>query len=161
MSDASSALRIGANLAITCSILSIMLFVASLAVMVIYRVNGMNLQAVYKNVNSYASVENTLVPGDRVQYFVDSYSDKIFIRIATDRKPSGYFGDDLKDCRNVTTDSYVNPACKYFCTLLYDHNGDVVGANFEQDGLDLTVQELDSAIKEWENKTEEGANDGI
>lgn len=155
MSSVDDALKQGAAVMLVCMILSLMLFVASFCMMAIGRLSSANLATVFEHTNSYSTFENKLVSGDKVQYFIKNYNDRLFLRVSTDKNPAGVCNEDLKHYKDVGHAGYVNPACQYFCTLLHDRNGDVIGANFEQDGVTLTDAELNTAIQECDRRLEE------
>ena len=61
----------------------------------------------------------------------------------------------LNNVKNLDSKSYVNPVCYYYGTLLKDKNGDVVGINFEQNGLNLSKEQITTAIQNCKQKLEE------
>lgn len=148
MSTIEGGILTGASLSLVIFLLSIIFCAANVAKVVYYRLNSSNIISVQKNVSAFAMYENRLVDGNSVQYFIDTYGDDLFIRVATEASPTGVTNDALVDSKNLSSAAYVNPICEFHCTLLYDHNGDVIGANFEQDGLKISEDVLRQAIEE-------------
>lgn len=144
--SADDALHVGANLLMTLTVLSVVLCSATMLASLNGRVNATNLKAVVSKVNSYAIYENRIVAGDKVQGFIANYGESLFIRVATEAYPAGFYGADALDARNVESPFYVNPRTDFYCTMLRDQNGDVIGLNFEQCGVTITKQGMQDAI---------------
>lgn len=152
---AEEGLKIGADISVWVFIFSLVFFAVSVLSTLYNRLDYKNLSSVYKDVNEYADFNNKIVTGDCVQRCVEKYKDTIFVRVATDKCPTGITEKNLSNVRNLDSDSYINPVCEYYGTLLKDKNGDVVGINFDQNGLDLSEEQILTAIQECKQKLEE------
>ena len=155
MSSAEEGLKIGADLSMWVFIASLVFFAVSVLTSLYNRLDYKNLKSVYTYVNEYADFNNKVVAGDSVQQCIEKYKDTIFIRVATDKCPTGITEKDLNNVKNLDSKSYVNPVCNYYGTLLKDKNGDAVGINFEQNGLNLSEEQITTAIQDCKQKLEE------
>lgn len=146
------AIHVGANLLMTVTLVTAILCCARILAVTNDRINNANYKAVVDKVNCYAAYDDHTVSGDKVRGFVSNYSGDIFIRVTTSDHPAGFYGVNLLDVSNVESDYFVNPTNSFYCTLLYDQNNEVAGANFEQIGVQLTDAQIQQAIQYCESK---------
>lgn len=152
MLGADEGLKLGADVTLVALLLSIILFIASSLSALYNNLNYQNMQNINKYVNEFAAYDHKSVKGDIVQQFVKKYADFMFVRIATEKTPTGIYGKNLKGVTNIESASYVNPVSSYYGVMLRDSNGDIVGASFEQIGVTLTKQEINDAIQQCNDK---------
>lgn len=152
MSSADDALDIGANLCMVMMLVTVVLCSARMLSDANLKINNLNVKAVYDNVNCFSPYENKVVTGDKVRQFIDIYKDSLFIRVSAESFPEGIFGDDLENMRDIESVYCIAQTGEFYCTLLRDKNGDVIGANFEQTGVNLTDEELRHSIVDCDNK---------
>ena len=152
MFGAEDGLKLGSDVTLIALFLSLVLFIVSSLSAVYNRLSFQNLESVNKYVDEFAGYDHKTISGDSVQQFIQKYSKTMFIRVATDKSPTGIIKNDLKNVTNIDSAAYVNPVLNYYCVMLQDANGDVIGANFEQIGLTLTEQEVQEAIQQCKNE---------
>lgn len=117
-----------------------------------YRMNYNNISSIYDNVGEFKEYDNTWVDGSTVQYFIDNYGEDLFVRVSTPSNPVGVYDRGLLNSKDLDSVNYVNPVDQFYCSLLRDSNNDVVGVNFEQNGVSLSNAETSDAIQKCEER---------
>lgn len=152
---ASDILKIAGDLAATLFILSLVFMLAGIFTSVHYRYAASTMSQVSESVNKYGIYENRMLTGDTVQSLVEQYSDELFLRVETKGTPSGFFGSALKSCKNTDSAYFVNPADKFYCTILRSADKAIIGMNFEQENVTLSNGEMQTAIAECNQRLSE------
>lgn len=149
---ASDALKLGADLAMTVLILSIMFMLAGIFVSVQYKVAADNNQQVMGAIDPLTQYENSVVYGDVVQHFIEDHQNDAFIRVTTSEVPEGVFGDALTQCTNVDSISYINPMRKFYCSVQRSADTTITSISFEQEGVILSAEDMRKTIQVYEQE---------